>query len=74
MEGFFIQAAILGLQRSPFIYSCLGDEGGRGIATFCPVLKSCADPDSLLLLTLEMLSDNYDSPASVLSFDILDIG
>lgn len=66
MEVFFIQAAILGLQRSPFIYSCLGDEGGRGIATFCPVLKSCADPDSLLLLLMvKTLSDNYDTPAFV---------
>lgn len=60
MEVFFIQAAILGLQRSPFIYSCLGDEGGGGITTFCPVLKSCADPDSLLLL-VKTLSDNYES-------------
>lgn len=62
---FFIQAATLGLPCSPFIYSCLGDEGGRGITTFCPVFKSCADPNLLRSLMVKMVSDNYDGPAFV---------
>lgn len=49
----FTEAAILGLHRSPFLF--MSGRRGRGITTFRSVLKSCADPDLLLMLVKMLL-------------------